>query len=87
MNFKSCMLRCLRVPVRPIALAAVRGMTKRDIKRARIDAFFKRVDLPEGEKHTFVNEHPFAKNSVKAIEMTIAFIKKHGSGQQHAAVR
>ena len=43
--------------------------------------------LPEGEKHTFVNEHPFAKNSVKAIEMTIAFIKKHGSGQQHAAVR
>jgi hypothetical protein len=36
----------------------------------------------EGEHHTFVNEHPFAPNSVKAIEAVKAFIKKHGSGQQ-----
>jgi acetyl esterase/lipase len=38
--------------------------------------------LMEGEHHTFVNEHPFAPNSVKAIEAVKAFIKKHGSGQQ-----
>ena len=49
-DFKSCMLQCLRVPFRPLALSAVKRMTKRDIKRARIDAFFKRVDLPQGEK-------------------------------------
>jgi hypothetical protein len=35
----------------------------------------------EGERHTFVNEHPFAPNSVKTIEAAKAFIKKHGSGQ------
>ena len=36
--------------------------------------------LMEGERHTFVNEHPFAPNSVKAVEAMKAFIKKHGSG-------
>jgi acetyl esterase len=36
--------------------------------------------LLEGEPHTFVNEHPFAPNSVKAVEAMKAFIKKHGSG-------
>src|SRR5271166_4196251 len=36
--------------------------------------------LMEGEPHTFVNEHPFAPNSVKAVEAMKAFIKKHGSG-------
>src|SRR5207249_3206003 len=38
--------------------------------------------LMEGERHTFVNEHPFAPNSVKAMEAVKAFIKKHGSPQQ-----
>jgi acetyl esterase/lipase len=38
--------------------------------------------LMEGEHHTFVNEHPFAPNSVKAIEAVKAFIKTHGSGRQ-----
>ena len=41
--------------------------------------------LVEGERHTFVNEHPFAPNSVKTMEAVHAFIKKHGSGQQRAA--
>jgi acetyl esterase/lipase len=36
----------------------------------------------EGERHTFVNEHPFAPNSVKTMEAVRAFIKKYGSGQQ-----
>jgi acetyl esterase len=36
--------------------------------------------LVEGERHTFVNEHPFAPNSVKAMEAVRAFIKKHGAG-------
>ena len=35
----------------------------------------------EGEHHTFVNEHPFSPNSVKAVAMATAFIKKYGSGQ------
>jgi dipeptidyl aminopeptidase/acylaminoacyl peptidase len=38
--------------------------------------------VAEGERHTFVNEHPFAPNSVKAVEAVKAFIKKYGSGQQ-----
>lgn len=38
--------------------------------------------LVEGERHTFVNEHPFAPNSVKTMQTVQAFIKKHGSGQQ-----
>ena len=39
--------------------------------------------LLEGEHHTFVNEHPFAANSVKAVEAVKAFIKKYGL-EQHA---
>jgi acetyl esterase/lipase len=39
------------------------------------------LQLLEGERHTFVNEHPFSPNSVKAVAMVKAFIKKHGSGQ------
>ena len=40
------------------------------------------LELLEGEHHTFVNEHPFAPNSVKAVEMMKTFIKKYGSAQQ-----
>jgi len=40
------------------------------------------LQLLEGEHHTFVNEHPFAPNSVKAVGMAIAFIKKYGSSRQ-----
>ena len=39
--------------------------------------------LYEGARHTFVNEHPFDPNSVKAVATMIAFIKKYGS-EQHA---
>jgi acetyl esterase len=35
--------------------------------------------LLDGAKHTFLNEHPFDPNSVKALETMIAFIKQHGS--------
>jgi len=35
--------------------------------------------LLEGAQHTFVNEHPFDPNSVKAVETMKTFIKKHGS--------
>jgi acetyl esterase/lipase len=35
--------------------------------------------LLEGARHTFVNEHPFDPNSVKAVATMIAFIKKYGS--------
>lgn len=42
------------------------------------------LQLLEGERHTFVNEHPFSPNSVKAVGMVKAFIKKHGSGQSAA---
>jgi len=38
--------------------------------------------LLEGERHTFLNEHPFAPNSVKALEAVKAFIKRHGAQQQ-----
>ncbi len=31
--------------------------------------------LLEGERHTFVNDHPFAANSVKAVEAMKAFIR------------
>ncbi|MGP0092478.1 MAG: alpha/beta hydrolase [Xanthobacteraceae bacterium] len=41
------------------------------------------LELFDGERHTFVNEHPFAPNSVKAVEMVKTFIKKYGS-QRHA---
>ena len=39
------------------------------------------LNLLPGERHTFVNEHPFAPNSVKAVEAMKAFIKKHGAGR------
>jgi acetyl esterase len=39
--------------------------------------------LLEGARHTFVNEHPFDPNSVKAVKTMEAFIKQHGS-EQHA---
>jgi len=34
--------------------------------------------LLEGSRHTFLNEHPFDPNSVKAMKQMIAFIKQHG---------
>jgi acetyl esterase len=40
------------------------------------------LELLEGERHTFVNEHPFAPNSIKAVNLSIAFIKKYGSSRQ-----
>jgi acetyl esterase/lipase len=39
--------------------------------------------LLEGAQHTFVNEHPFTPNAIKAVKESIAFIKAHGS-EQHA---
>jgi acetyl esterase/lipase len=38
------------------------------------------LQLYEGERHTFVYEHPFAPNSVKAVAAVKAFIKRYGSG-------
>jgi acetyl esterase len=35
--------------------------------------------LLDGARHTFLNEHPFDPNSVKALKTMIAFIKQHGS--------
>lgn len=35
--------------------------------------------LLEGERHTFVNEHPFAPNSVKAVDAVKAFVKEHSN--------
>jgi acetyl esterase len=40
--------------------------------------------LLDGARHTFLNEHPFEPNSVKALNTMIAFIKQHGS-ERHAA--
>ncbi len=40
--------------------------------------------LLEGARHTFLNEHPFDPNSVKALQAMIAFIKKHGA-EQHVS--
>jgi acetyl esterase/lipase len=40
--------------------------------------------LLDGAKHTFLNEHPFEPNSVKALKETIAFIKQHGA-ERHAS--
>jgi acetyl esterase len=34
--------------------------------------------LFDGERHTFVNEHPTAPNSIKAVDMMTAFIRKYG---------
>lgn len=42
------------------------------------------VHLAEGERHTYVNDHPFAANSVKTMAAVVAFIRKH-AGQQVAA--
>jgi len=39
--------------------------------------------LLEGAPHTFLNEHPFEPNSVKALKAVIAFIKQHGA-ERHA---
>src|SRR5580692_8049566 len=39
--------------------------------------------LLDGARHTFLNEHPFEPNSVKALETMIAFVKQRGS-EQHA---
>jgi len=39
--------------------------------------------LLEGAQHTFLNEHPFDPNSVKALNAVIAFIKQHGA-ERHA---
>jgi acetyl esterase len=35
--------------------------------------------LLDGARHTFLNEHPFEPNSVKALNTMIAFVKQHGS--------
>jgi acetyl esterase len=35
--------------------------------------------LLDGARHTFLNEHPFDPNSVKALNTMIAFIKQHGA--------
>ena len=40
--------------------------------------------LLEGAQHTFLNEHPFDANSVKALKAMIAFIKQHGA-ERHAS--
>jgi acetyl esterase len=39
--------------------------------------------LLDGARHTFLNEHPFEPNSVKALQAMIAFIKQH-SAEHHA---
>jgi len=39
--------------------------------------------LLDGAHHTFLNEHPFDPNSVKALKQMIAFIKQHGA-ERHA---
>ncbi len=38
------------------------------------------LELLQGERHTFVNEHPFAPNSLKAVDAVKSFIKKYGGG-------
>ena len=42
------------------------------------------VYLADGERHTYVNDHPFSANAVKTMAAVVAFIKKH-AGQQVAA--
>jgi acetyl esterase/lipase len=39
--------------------------------------------LLDGAHHTFLNEHPFDPNSVKALKQMVAFIKQHGA-ERHA---
>jgi len=36
------------------------------------------LELLPGERHTFVNEHPFAPNSLKAVDAVKSFVKKYG---------
>src|SRR5260221_7718944 len=38
--------------------------------------------LLDGAHHTFVNEHPFDPNSIKAVNAAMAFIKKYGLSRQ-----
>jgi acetyl esterase len=40
--------------------------------------------LLDGARHTFLNEHPFEPNSVKALNTMIAFIKQRGSERRAA---
>jgi acetyl esterase/lipase len=40
--------------------------------------------LLEGAGHTFLNEHPFSPNAVKAFKAMTAFIRQHGA-ERHAA--
>jgi acetyl esterase len=35
------------------------------------------LHLAQGERHTYLNEHPFAANSVTTLAAILAFIKKH----------
>ena len=42
------------------------------------------VLIAPGERHTYVNEHPFSANAVKTFAAVVAFIRKH-AGQQVAA--
>ena len=39
------------------------------------------LELLQGERHTFVNEHPFAPNSLKAVDAVKSFIKKYGGAR------
>ncbi len=38
------------------------------------------LHLAEGERHTYLNEHPFIPNSVTTFAILLAFIRKHGGG-------
>ena len=40
--------------------------------------------MPEGERHTFVNDHPFSPNSIRTVEQMKTFIKKYGAEQKAA---
>jgi acetyl esterase len=40
--------------------------------------------LLDGARHTFLNEHPFEPNSVKALKTMIAFVKQHGMERRAA---
>ena len=36
--------------------------------------------IAEGERHTYVNDHPFNPNSIKAVKATIEFARKNAAG-------
>jgi dipeptidyl aminopeptidase/acylaminoacyl peptidase len=40
--------------------------------------------LLEGERHTFLTEHPFTPNAVKTVKAMVEFIKQYGA-ERHAA--